>query len=189
MDTPQLADTQPDDAPKPGTRWAGVVTAFNRKRLLTAAAVSLVATGTLGLIVVNVPNESRSQPVQNSAKPASFGGFGPSSPYPPDVAQERACGAIAVIGALTNDSIDPEPYPGKATPPPDGDVIIGYANALNHVERQGLSDTMNASITAHVYALTNLGAMINHHADHEDIGSMAIVVDTTAAVLHELCNS
>lgn len=81
-----------------------------------------------------------------------------------------------------------QPHDG-ATPPPDGHRLIGYANVLNHVERHGLSKTMNASITAHVYALTNLGAMINHHADNEDVGSMAIVVDTTAAVLREFCTS
>ena len=94
-----------------------------------------------------------------------------------------------MIDTLTTETFEHEPYPGKAAPPPDGHVLIGYANGLNNVDRQGLSPTLNAAITAHVYALTNLGAMINHHASRDDVESMATVVDTTAAVLHEFCRT
>lgn len=94
-----------------------------------------------------------------------------------------------MIDSLTTKTFEQEPYPGKDTPLLDGHVLIEYANALNHVDRQGLSTTLNAAITAHIYALTNLGAMINHHASHEDVGSMVTVVDTTAAVLHEFCRT
>lgn len=113
--------------------------------------------------------------------------YGP--PYGADVVLQRACGAIIMIDALARDASDPEPDPGKVAMPADGHTLIGYANALNHVAGQGLSDTLKAAITAHVYALTNLGAMINHHAADDDVSSMAIVVETTAAVLREFCAS
>lgn len=46
---------------------------------------------------------------------------------------------------------------------------------------------MNAALTAHAYALTNLGALINHGANREDIASMATVTDTTSRTIEALC--
>ncbi|MBN3459486.1 hypothetical protein JNN96_36225 [Mycobacterium sp. DSM 3803] len=203
MTTPTLtaAAQHHDDASQPATRWARRGTARHRKNLVTATAIALAITGILGLVVATAPSERRPQPLQNTAKPAGEESERSGvaavqdgvhvTPYGPpagvDVALQRACGAITVVDALTAEQRDGDPYPGKAAPPPDGHALIGYANALNHVDRQGLTTTLNAAITAHVYALTNLGAMINHHATPEDVGSMAIVVDTTATVLHEFC--
>ena len=203
MNTPALtAARHHDDAPQPATPRAKRHTARHRKNLVTATAIALAITGILGLVVATAPDEPFGQPLQNTAKPAD----GESdrsgvaavqdsvhvTPYGPpvgvDVALQRACGAITVVDALTAEQRDGDPYPGKAAAPaPDGHALIGFASALNHVDRQGLTTTLNAAITAHVYALTNLGAMINHHATPEDVGSMAIVVDTTASVLHEFC--
>lgn len=205
MNTPTLAAAAQhhDDAPRPATRWTKRVTARHRKNLITATAIALATTGILGLVVATTPSELGSQsPAEHRQPPdgktdrsgaaarqdsVHVTPYGP--PYGPDVALQRACGAITVIDTLTTETFEHEPYPGKAAPPPDGHVLIGYANGLNNVDRQGLSPTLNAAITAHVYALTNLGAMINHHASRDDVESMATVVDTTAAVLHEFCRT
>jgi hypothetical protein len=201
MNTPALtaAGHHHDDAPQPATRWARRDTTRHRKNLVTATAITLAITGILGLVVATAPGERGPQPLAEYRQPPepdrSVAAAPQDSvhvtPYGPpvgaDVALQRACGAIMVIDALTAEQRDGDPYPGKAAARPDGHALIGFASALNRVDRQGLSTTLNAAITAHVYALTNLGAMINHRASHEDVSSMVTVVDTTAAVLHEFC--
>ncbi|GAB5901838.1 hypothetical protein [Mycolicibacterium mageritense] len=203
MNTPALtaAAQHHDDASQPATPRAKRRTARHRKNLVTATAIALAFTGILGLVVATAPSERGPQPLAEHRQPPEPDRSGAAAPqdsvhvtpygppYGADLVLERACGAIKVIDSLTTKTLEQEPYPGKDTPPLDGHVLIEYANALNHVDRQGLSTTLNAAITAHVYALTNLGAMINHHASHEDVGSMVIVVDTTAAVLHEFCRT
>ncbi|TXI53500.1 hypothetical protein [Mycolicibacterium mageritense] len=205
MTTPALtsAAQRHDGAPQPATPRAKRRSDRHRKNLVTATAIALAITGILGLVVATAPEETFGQSLRNTAKPADgeanrSGAAAPQDrvhttpygpPYGADLVLERACGAIALADALTTKTLEQEPYPGKNTPPLDGHAFIGYANALNLVDRQGLSNTLNAAITAHVYALTNLGAMINHQASHDDIASMAIVVDTTATVLHEFCST
>ncbi|MBN3458437.1 hypothetical protein JNN96_30815 [Mycobacterium sp. DSM 3803] len=202
MTTPALtAADHHDDAPQPATRWArrGTGRHRHRRNLVTATAIALAITGILGLVVATAPSELGPHPLAEHRQPPepdrsaatapqdSFhvAPYGPT--YGADLVLERVCGAIKVIDTLTRKTLEQEPYLGKDTPPLAGHALIEYANALNHVDRQGLSTTLNAAITAHVYALTNVGAMINHHSGEDDISSMSTVVTMTAAVLHEVC--
>ncbi|QSN49699.1 hypothetical protein [Mycobacteroides abscessus] len=78
---------------------------------------------------------------------------------------------------------------GPAGPGPERPVgnLIDVANALNAVDRSGLSPAMNAAIKAHTVALTNLGALVNHKGSRQDIESMATVAKATGNTVHTLC--
>lgn len=166
-----------------------------RVMLVAVTATVLLATAGLGLLVVTDRGQhsvSQTAPVsalqRTIEQPPIRGESGPGSPYPPDLARARACGAIGVIDTLSADEFTPERAPGQPAPQTSsGRDLIGYADALNAIDRKGLSTTMGAAITAHASAITNLGAMIGHHADAEDIRSMAVVVETTRTVLREFC--
>lgn len=121
------------------------------------------------------------QPVTAQAQPTT-------APRPPLIVQERACGALDAIDHLADDAINPTADPGNPAPKPNGTNIISFASALQRVDRQGLSEPMSAAINAHAYALTNLGALINHGASREDIASMATVADTTSRTIDAFCD-
>lgn len=112
---------------------------------------------------------------------------GPARSGPLPMAQAHACGGFTAISRLADEAIAPAPDPGDPTPRPDGTQVINYASALQTIDRQGLSAPMAAALTAHAYALTNLGALINHGASREDIDSMATVADTTWRTVQALC--
>lgn len=120
-------------------------------------------------------------PVVATAKPAA-------PPQSPHVVQDRACGAFIAIDRLAHDAIAPAPDPANPAPKPNGTNIISYASALQTLDRQGLSTPLAAALNAHAYALTNLGALINHNANREDVASMATVSETTGRVVQALCD-
>lgn len=73
----------------------------------------------------------------------------------------RTCGAFSAINNLAQESLQPEPSPG-----PFGKReydLVGLANALNTVDKQGVSADLNSAATEYIYALAELGAAINHH--------------------------
>lgn len=92
-----------------------------------------------------------------------------------------------MIDRLAHDAIAPDPAPGNPAPHPNGTNVITYASALQTLDRQGLPTPMNVAITAHAYALTNLGALINTGASRDDIDSMAVVADTTSRTVQSFC--
>lgn len=108
-------------------------------------------------------------------------------PLPADVAQERACGAFAVVESLSREVAAPMPVPSGAPNAGRGD-LVALANALNQVDRRGLSRQMNAAVNAHAVALTNLGALVNHGASRDDIASMAQVTKATGSTVAVLCS-
>lgn len=112
----------------------------------------------------------------------------PTSSGPLPMAQAHACGGFTAISRLADEAITPAPDPGIPAPRPNGAHVIDYASALQTLDRQGLSSPMSAALTAHAYALTNLGALINHGASSEDIDSMATVADTTGRTVQALCD-
>lgn len=195
MNTPEIAST-PVGRIGAWARFTTHTVTRNRRLLATTAGVSLIATAGLGLVVATNPGDhaiARSvvaEPLPTiAAEQPSGRQFGPTLAYPPDIARARACGSISVIDPLTTDELTPERTPGQpAARPADGNDLIGHANALNAIERAGLSGPMSAAITAHAYAITNLGSMINHGSDPDDIDSMTVVVDVTRAVLDEFCH-
>jgi len=126
-------------------------------------------------------NDPLPQTLSASSKPAA-------APRPAQVVQERVCGAFDALTRLTHSAITPDPDPSNPKPKPNGANLINYANTLQTLDRQGLSAPMNAALTAHAYALTNLGALINHGASGEDIASMATVTDTTSRTIEALCD-
>lgn len=73
----------------------------------------------------------------------------------------RTCGAFSAINNLAQESLWPEP--GPASYEPRKYDLVGLANALNIVDKQGLSTDMNSALTDYIYALAELGAAINHH--------------------------
>jgi hypothetical protein len=143
------------------------------------AAATAIATGcTTQPEHPDLPNDPMPQPaVANTAHPTR----------PPQVVEERACGAFGAIDQLARDAISPSPDPVNPAPHRNGTTIITYANALQTLDRQGISRSMDAALGAHAYALTNLGALINHNASREDIASMATVAETTAHTVQVLC--
>lgn len=108
-------------------------------------------------------------------------------PLPADVAKERACGAFGVVEALSREVAAPVPVPSGAPKAGRGD-LGGLGNALNQVDRRGLSLQMNAALNAHAVALTNLGALVDHGAARDDIASMAQVTKATGSTVAALCN-
>lgn len=111
----------------------------------------------------------------------------PAPPGPPHVALERACGAFGVLDKLTHDAVSPTPDPGNPAPHPNGANVIAYASALRTVDGPGLTPALNAALTAHAYAVTNLGSLINHGASVDDIASMATVADMTGRTVQTMC--
>ena len=130
------------------------------------------------------------QPLSHAAAPAPD--LSPTSqpaapPRPPQVALERACGAFGVLDKLTHDAVNPTPDPGNPAPHPNGANVIAYASALRTVDGPGLAPALNAALTAHAYAVTNLGSLINHGASGDDIASMATVADMTGRTVKTMC--
>lgn len=70
-----------------------------------------------------------------------------------------ACGAFSVINDLVHESMVPERGPGGASSRTYD--LVGLANALNNVEKRGMSAGVDDDLTAYVYALTTVGAAIN----------------------------
>lgn len=143
------------------------------------AATTAIATGcTAQPEHPDLPNDPMPQPAAANARHPT---------RPPQIVQEHACGAFGAIDQLARDAISPSPDHGNPAPRRNGTAIITYANALQTLDRQGISRSMNAALSAHAYALTNLGALINHNASRKDIASMATVAETTGHTVHVLC--
>lgn len=113
----------------------------------------------------------------------------PAAPhFPPNITEQRFCGAFSVLDTLTNDVIAPSPTPG-GLPGPASASLVTVANALNTVDRDGLSKSMDAAVRAHVHALTYLGALIDHGGANsdDDVETMTSMVGTTGDTVRELC--
>lgn len=151
-----------------------------RAALIVVAAAAMAT----GCSTDEQPTPSSSAPLPGEVAEAKR----PASSGPVPMAQARACGAFTAISKLAQEAIAPAPDPGNPTPRADGTDVITYANALQTLDREGLSAPINAALTAHAYALTNLGALINHGASREDVDSMAIVADTTGRTVQALCD-
>jgi hypothetical protein len=117
-----------------------------------------------------------------------FGADSRGKPSPPTaVGQLQTCGAFSVTDVLLHESMRPDEAP-DAKPPRIYD-LIGLASALNSARSEGLSPALDSAVTAYIYALTNLGAVINHHEPVDDIESMYIVVNTSAQTVTSLCEA
>ncbi len=82
-----------------------------------------------------------------------------------------------MTSALVHESIVPDPGPGGA--PSRTYDLVGLANALNEVKGQGMSPDLDGDLTAYVYALTEVGAAINHH-ESTDYGNLYRARDIVA---------
>lgn len=107
----------------------------------------------------------------------------------PGSMRDRACGSFLTIDKLTVDTIAPAPEPGLPNSRPRQD-LIGLANSLSTtIDRQSLSPALNAAITAHVAALANLGAVVNHGSPRDDIADLAAIVNATGRTIRVLCDA
>jgi hypothetical protein len=125
-----------------------------------------------------------------AATPLDYGSASTAG-NPTSVALQRACGVFNAVDRLTDQALTPDRAPGQPSASPiDGHALIEYANTFNVVvDRNGLAKPMSAAIAAHLDALTNLGAMVNHHAGAEDIGSMTTITHATAATVDAFCTA
>ena len=99
-------------------------------------------------------------------------------------ADREACGAFSMTSALAHESIVPDPGPGGA--PSRTYDLVGLANALNEVTnplsaagRRDISPGLDEDLHSYVYALTTVGAAINHH-EPTDYGTLYKTRDTVA---------
>lgn len=136
------------------------------------------------------PLRAREDEPEPVATPRDYG-YASTADEPTSNALQRACGVFNAVDRLTEQSLTPDRGPGQPSAPPiDGHALIEYANTLNVVvDRNGLTKPMSAAIAAHLDALTNLGAMVNHHAGAEDIGSMTTITHATAATIDAFCTA
>lgn len=103
----------------------------------------------------------------------------------PDVMK---CGSFASIDKLANNAHstgDPKQPAPSPRPPID---YIGIADALNNTEVKGTSPVLDAAINAYVYAVTNLGAQINHKEPPDRIAEMRDLVGRTANTVATICS-
>jgi hypothetical protein len=96
----------------------------------------------------------------------------------------QTCGAFSAIDTLVHESTRQDPEPGQK--PPRTYDLIGLASALNNARAEG-SPALDSAITAYVYALTNLGAVIIHHEPVDDIESMYVIANMTGHTVTTLC--
>ena len=106
-----------------------------------------------------------------------FAGSARADPAPLTPADLSACGAFSETTSLVHESTVPDPGPGGA--PSRTYDLVGLANALNNVEKHGLSPDLDDDLTAYAYALTTVGASINHH-EPTDYGDLYTTRDKVA---------
>lgn len=112
----------------------------------------------------------------------------PRPPLPAPMPDVMMCGSFAAIHQLVRGSHAPEiPAPaGLATTRPPTDYI-GAADALNNTEIAGTSPVLSAAINAYVYAVTNLGAAINHNEPKDRIEDMRDLAGRTGNTVTTFC--
>lgn len=93
-------------------------------------------------------------------------------------ADRSACGAFSVISDLVHESLLPDPGPGSEGSSRTYD-LVGLANALNNIDKQGISPDLDHDLTAYVYALATVGAAINHN-EPTDYGDLRMTRDKLA---------
>ncbi|SLC71624.1 Uncharacterised protein [Mycobacteroides abscessus subsp. massiliense] len=76
-------------------------------------------------------------------------------------ADRSACGAFSVISGLVHESLLSDPGPGSDFSRTYD--LVGLADALNNIDKEGISSDLDRDITAYVYELATLGAAINHN--------------------------
>lgn len=109
-------------------------------------------------------------------------------PMPMTMPDVMKCGSFASIDKLVNyehSRGDPKQLAPSARPSTD---LIGAADALNNTEVKGISPVLEAAINAYVYAVTNLGAQINHKESPDRIAEMRDLVGRTANTVAIICS-
>lgn len=89
----------------------------------------------------------------------------PSTTQTPDA---RTCGAFAAVNYLAHESLSPAASPDPAFHR-DYD-LVGLANALDNVDKSGVSSDLNSAAREYIYALAERGAEINHHESTDHSG-------------------
>lgn len=113
----------------------------------------------------------------------------PPRPYlPPQIAQERACGAVALVDKLAHSAIAAEAAPGTQAPPQDGKALTQLAEALQTMDRSGLPKALQAAITAYAMSLTDQGAAISRNRDQQAHVVFSSVLLATGDTVRALCD-
>lgn len=107
---------------------------------------------------------------------------------------DALCGSVRLINTLVvsaqHDRLDPgpaAPYPTLGSRPPTD--FIGLAGALNTAAaEQHPSPTMGPALLSYVYALTNLGAAVNHRDAEESVDAMYQWTELSGQAVTALCD-
>lgn len=112
----------------------------------------------------------------------------PRPPLPPPIPDVMMCGSFAAIHQLVRGPRAPEgPAPAGVAPMRPPTDYIGVADALNNTEIEGASPVLNAAIDAYVYAVTTLGAAINHNEAKDHVEEIRDLVGRTGATVITFC--
>jgi hypothetical protein len=79
--------------------------------------------------------------------------------------------------------------PGPGGQLPRSYDSIGLASALSNIDRSGTSSALDSATNTYIYALANLGAVMNHHEPEDDVGSMRVIVGNAAGTVRSLCQN
>ncbi|OHU47368.1 hypothetical protein BKG82_27355 [Mycobacteroides chelonae] len=113
----------------------------------------------------------------------------PRPPLPAPIPDAMMCGSFATIDQLVYGGHAPDiPAPSGLAPTRPPTDYIGVADALNNTEIKGTSPVLNAAINAYVYAVTNLGAAINHNEPKDRIQDMRDLVGRTGNTVTVFCS-
>ncbi|UHJ58760.1 hypothetical protein LT337_32165 (plasmid) [Mycolicibacterium fortuitum] len=108
-----------------------------------------------------------------------------SDPVAHQVAADmQTCGAFQAIDHLADESKDPLSGPHGSTQTHD---FIALSSAMNNARAAELSDSLDAAVTTYVYALANLGAVVNAREPIDDIESMRLIVNLSAHTVATVC--
>lgn len=97
----------------------------------------------------------------------------------------RACASFVTVEHLVQRTVAPDKRPDGTARPASN--LIDLADTVNSTRDQGLSDALDRAFTAYAYALTSLGAHIDHKQPADEISEMIQVVNNNGAVIKALC--
>lgn len=110
------------------------------------------------------------------------------SSLPPQIARERACGAVALVDKLAHNAIAAEAEPGNPAPPQDGKALTQLAESLQTMDRGGLPKALQAAITAYAMSLSDQGAAISRNRDRQTHIVFSSVLLATGDTVRALCD-
>lgn len=102
-----------------------------------------------------------------------------------DPATVRACASFVTVEHLVQRTVTPDKRPDGTSRPASN--LTDLADTVNSARQQGLSDALDRAFSAYAYALTSLGAHIDHKQPVEEISEMIHLVNNNGAVIKALC--